>query len=133
MNFAASKRGCVAGATEDLVDPKEYVMRKTILFSLFALLVPAFAAAAEIPAPALLSDSQRCDAGLSFLGSAPETPAAGLLTALSPLAEAQQTAASCCTGLRRACEVVCAPCGGVFEFNCDPRTCQSSCICNICP
>lgn len=109
-------------------------MKKTILFSLFALLLlPAFAAAGEIPAPAPLGDSQGCDAGLSFLGTAPETPAAGILTALSPLAEAQQTAAGCCTGRRLACEAVCAACGGVFEFNCDPRTCQSSCICNICP
>ena len=109
-------------------------MRKTILLSLFALLlVPVFAAAAEIPAPALRVESQECDAGLSFLGAAPETPVAGFLTALSPLAEARQTAASCCTGRRIACQAVCAPCGGVFEFNCDPATCQSSCICNICP
>lgn len=111
-------------------------MKRTILLSLFALLLaPAFAVAAEIPAtaPAPPGDSQGCDAGLSFLGTAPETPAAGILPALSPLAEAQQTAASCCTGRRLACEAVCAPCGGVFEFNCDPRTCQSSCICFICP
>lgn len=109
-------------------------MRKTILLSLFALLLaPAFAVAAEIPAPAPLVESQGCDAGLSFLGAALETPAAGFLTALSPLAEAQQTAASCCTGRRIACQAVCAPCGGIFEFNCDPATCQSSCICNICP
>ena len=111
-------------------------MRKTILLSLFALLlVPTLAAAAEspVPAPAPLDGSQGCDAGLSFLGAAPETPVAGAPTALSPLAEAQQTAASCCTGRRIACQTVCAPCGGVFEFNCDPSTCQSSCICNICP
>lgn len=109
-------------------------MRKTILLSLFALLlVPAFAAAAEVPAPAPLNGSQECDAGLSFLGAAPQTPASGDLAALFPLAEARQTAASCCTGRRIACEAVCAPCGGVFEFNCDPATCQSSCICNICP
>jgi hypothetical protein len=108
-------------------------MRKTILLSLFALLlVPAFANAAEVPAfpPDV---PQGCDTGLSFLGAAPQTPASGDLTALFPLAQAQQTAASCCTGRRLACEAVCAPCGGVFEFNCDPGTCQSSCICNICP
>jgi hypothetical protein len=111
-------------------------MRKTILLSLFALLLaPTLAAAGErpVPAPAPLIESQGCDAGLSFLGAAPETPAAGFLTALSPLAEAQQTAASCCTGRRIACQAVCAPCGGIFEFNCDPATCQSSCICNISP
>ncbi len=108
-------------------------MRKTILLSLFTLLlVPAFAAAAEVPVfPP--DDSQGCDAGLSFLGAAPQTPASGDLTTLFPLAQAQQTAASCCTARRVACQAACSPCGGVFEFNCDPATCQASCICNICP
>jgi hypothetical protein len=110
-------------------------MRKTIQASLFALLlVPSLAAAAAVPMPATApSDNVGCDPGLSFLDAAPFTPATGGL-ALAPQANAkQQVGRACCKGRRIACEAICAPCGGVFEFNCDPATCQSNCICNICP
>lgn len=55
-----------------------------------------------------------------------------LVPALAPQVNGAE-AAGCCTVKRIACQANCRPCGGVFEFNCDPATCQSSCICDICP
>jgi hypothetical protein len=41
---------------------------------------------------------------------------------------------NCCENLFRQCEqVICRDKGGVFEFNCNPDTCQASCICNVFP
>ncbi|HEX6863417.1 MAG TPA: hypothetical protein VF414_11405 [Thermoanaerobaculia bacterium] len=101
-------------------------MKRTILLSLSLLafiLIPGMAAAAET-APAA---PQGCS-DLSFLGAAPLTPA----LALDPIAGAIQTqGGGCCAGKQQQCQSRCAC--GVFEFNCDPATCQSSCICNICP
>ena len=107
-------------------------MRKTIALSLtlFATLcVPGFAA----EDPALPTDTQGCTSDLAFLDAAPTTSAAEALPAHSPMAGAAQKATRCCVAKRVACETACAPCGGVFEFNCDPSTCQSSCLCFICP
>jgi hypothetical protein len=121
-------------ATENIVSTnKEYTMRKTILLSLLALLLVPALAVSETQAPAPAVASQGCDPGLSFLGAVPMTPATGDLQAVSPLAKAGQAGRACCKGRRIACEAVCSPCGGVFEFNCDPATCQASCICNLCP
>ena len=100
-------------------------MKRTILLSLSLLafiLLPGMAAAAET-APAA---PQGCN-DLSFLSAAPLTPA----LALDPIAGAIQTQGGCCTGKLQQCQNRCQC--GVFEFNCDPATCQSSCICNICP
>jgi hypothetical protein len=111
-------------------------MKRTILLSLFALLLlPALAIAessAAVPAPAAAVGSPGCDSGLSFLAAAPVTPAGGALPALSPLANAEQKSASCCTARRITCTAGCAC--GVFEFSCDATAtpCQASCICNIC-
>jgi len=105
-------------------------MKRTILLSLFALLLlPALTSAAS---PAAV-DAQACGSGLSFLTAGPVTPAGGTLPALSPLANAEPKAADCCTAKRIACVAGCARCG-VFEFSCDATAtpCQSSCICNIC-
>lgn len=107
-------------------------MRKTIALSLtlFATLcVSGFAA----ETPALPADTEGCTSDLAFLGAAPMTSAVDALPALSPMTGAEQKASGCCAGKRVACQAICAPCGGVFEFNCDPSTCQSSCICFICP
>lgn len=115
-----------------LFDIKEHTMRKTILLALtlFATLcLPGLAA----EAPALPTDTQGCSSDLTFLGAAPMTSAVEALPALSPMAGVEQKATGCCVGRRVACEAICAACGGVFEFNCDPSTCQSSCICFICP
>ncbi len=110
-------------------------MKRTLLLSLFALLlVPALAVAespAQTPTRALSADSPGCGSALSFLSAAPIRSATADLPALSPLAGAEEKAVSCCTLKRLACQRGCAC--GVFEFNCDPATCQSSCICNICP
>ena len=57
-------------------------------------------------------------------------PALAMAGFSTPAAGQQES--RCCRAKRIACEVGCAPCGGVFEFNCDPATCQSSCICLIC-
>jgi len=111
-------------------------MRKTILTSLFALLlVPglAAAAAAPTPAPSPAAEKAACDPDLSVLGAAPLTPADNGAAAFPGLEGVVQVQGGCCAGKLIACETVCAPCGGIFEFNCDPATCQSSCICNICP
>jgi hypothetical protein len=100
-------------------------MKRTILLSLSLLafvLVPGMAAA-DTPA------AQGCN-DLSFLGVAPMTSAAPAVASLDPLAGAVATQSSCCAGKLQQCQNRCAC--GVFEFNCDPATCQSSCICNIC-
>jgi hypothetical protein len=110
-------------------------MKGTLLLSLFALLLmPALAVSespAQTPTPALSADFSGCDSALSFLNAAPMTSATADLPALSPLAGAEEKAVSCCTLKRLACQRGCVC--GVFEFNCDPATCQSSCICNLCP
>lgn len=99
-------------------------MKRTILLSLSLLaftLIPGLAAAAET-APAAPCDE------LSFLNAAPVTPA----LAFDPIASAMNAqSGGCCAGKQQQCQGRCAC--GVFEFNCDPATCQSSCICNICP
>ena len=100
-------------------------MKRTILLSLSLLvfaLVPGMAAADA-------STAQGCN-DLSFLSAAPMTSAAVAVTSLDPLAGAVATQSSCCTGKLQQCQNRCAC--GVFEFNCDSATCQSSCICNIC-
>ena len=104
--------------------------RKTFLTCiLLALcLFPGVAAAEEAVQAASPTPASGCDA-TSFL--APVAPAAST-PAVNPFAgviEAQQGA--CCFGKLVACNAGCVC--GVFEFNCDPATCQSSCICNICP
>jgi hypothetical protein len=90
-------------------------------------LFPGMAAAEENTQVA--KSAQGCD-DLSFLAAAPalSTPAT---PAMTPLAAADPARRACCFGKRAACEAVCVC--GVFEFNCDPATCQSNCICNICP
>lgn len=96
-------------------------MKRTILLSLLAFaLIPGLAAAAETAPAAPCND-------LSFLDAAPLTPA----LAFDPFAGAIQTQGGCCAGKLQQCQNRCQC--GVFEFNCDPATCQSSCICNICP
>lgn len=98
-------------------------MKRTILLSLSLLafiLLPGMAAAAETAPAAPCND-------LSFLNAAPLTPA----LAFDPFAGAIQTQGGCCAGKLQQCQNRCQC--GVFEFNCDPATCQSSCICNICP
>ena len=99
-------------------------MKRTILLSLGLLafvLIPGMAAAAETAPAAPCND-------LSFLNAAPVTPA----LAFDPIAGAIQTqGGGCCAGKLQQCQNRCQC--GVFEFNCDPATCQSSCICNICP
>lgn len=100
-------------------------MKRTILLSLSLLafvLVPGMAAA-DTPS------AQGCN-DLSFLSAAPMTSAAPAVAALDPLAGAVEAQSSCCSNRLRQCQRNCAC--GVFEFNCDPATCQSSCICNIC-
>jgi hypothetical protein len=110
-------------------------MRKTILASLFALLlVPGLAAAAvaPTPAPAPAAENAACNPSLSGLGASPLTPAdndALAFAGLEGIIEVQSS--SCCQQALRRCRRNC-DCG-VFEFNCDPVTCQSNCICNICP
>jgi hypothetical protein len=99
-------------------------MKRTILLSLGLLtfvLIPGMAAAAETAPAAPCND-------LSFLDAAPLTPA----VAFDPFAGAMQTqGGGCCQGKLQQCQNRCQC--GVFEFNCDPATCDSSCICNICP
>lgn len=100
-------------------------MRKT-LFALTVLtltLIPGMAAAQD-SVPAM------CDAPAFLLTDAgpAATPAAAPFD--SPIA-AQDAQATCCVAKRAACAAACAC--GVFEFNCNPGSCQSSCICNICP
>lgn len=101
-------------------------MKRTIVLSLSLLafvLIPGMASAAET-APAA---PQGCN-DLSFLDAAPLTSA----LAIDPFAGAMQAqAGGCCAGKLQQCQNRCQC--GVFEFNCDPATCQSSCICNICP
>ena len=106
-------------------------MKRTILLSLSLLafvLVPGMAAADTVPA-APAAPAQGCN-DLSFLSAAPVTSAAPAVASLNPLAGAVATQSSCCAGKLQQCQNRCAC--GVFEFNCDPATCQSSCICNIC-
>lgn len=107
-------------------------MKRTILLSLSLLaflLTPGMAAAEPTPAPA----AQGCN-DLSFLSAAPMAPitsAAPAVNNLNPLAGAVEVqGGGCCAGKMVACQAGCAC--GVFEFNCNPATCQSSCICNIC-
>lgn len=92
-----------------------------------ALLVPGVALAAETaanPAPA-----SGCD--LAFLSPAPMTPAGAVApTALEGALPAQSS--NCCVQAQSRCVRNCRA-TGVFEFSCDPTTCQSSCICNIGP
>lgn len=99
-------------------------MKRTILLSLSLLafvLIPGMATAAETAPAAPCND-------LSFLDAAPVTPA----LAFDPIADVIQTqGGGCCAGKLQQCQSRCQC--GVFEFNCDPATCQSSCICNICP
>lgn len=99
-------------------------MKRTILLSLSLLafiLVPGMAVADTA--------AQGCN-DLSFLSAAPVTSAAPAVAALDPLAGAVETQSSCCSAKLRQCQKNCAC--GVFEFNCDAATCESSCICNIC-
>ena len=107
-------------------------MKRTILLSLSLLallLAPGMAAAEQAaPAPAV----QGCN-DLSFLSAAPVTaagPATSAIPNLNPLAGVVEVQGGCCFGKMLACQAGCAC--GVFEFNCNPATCQSSCICNIC-
>jgi hypothetical protein len=104
-------------------------MKRTILLSLSLLallLVPGMAAAEQTAAaPAV----QGCN-DLSFLSAAPVTAASPAIQSLDPLAGVVEVQSGCCAGKLRACQNNCAC--GVFEFNCDSATCQSSCICNIC-
>lgn len=104
-------------------------MKRTILLSLSLLallLAPGMAAAEPTPTPA----AQGCN-DLSFLSAAPATSAAPAVDNLNPLAGVVEVqGGGCCAGKMQACQAGCAC--GVFEFNCDPATCQSSCICNIC-
>jgi hypothetical protein len=102
--------------------------RKTFLTcTLLALcLFPGVAAAEETVQAA--APASGCDA-TSFL--APAAPAAST-PAMNPFAGAiEAQGGACCFGKLVACNAGCVC--GVFEFNCDPATCQSSCICNICP
>jgi hypothetical protein len=104
-------------------------MKRTILLSLSLLallLAPGMAAAEQTaPAPAV----QGCN-DLSFLSAAPVTAASPAMPNLDPLAGVVEAQGGCCAAKLRQCQNNCAC--GVFEFNCDPATCQSSCICNIC-
>lgn len=102
-------------------------MKRTILLSLSLLaftLIPGMAAAAETAPAAPCND-------LSFLDAAPLTPAATALAFASLSGAMQAQSGGCCVGKQQQCENRCQC--GVFEFNCDPASCQSSCICNICP
>jgi hypothetical protein len=106
-------------------------MKKTILLSLALVAflgLPGLAAADTSSAPAVAA--QGCN-DLSFLTAAPVTSTAAA-PALNPLAGVIEVqGGGCCGAKLRQCQSNCAC--GVFEFNCDPATCQSSCICNICP
>lgn len=107
-------------------------MRKTILASLFALLIlPGLAAASAVPAPAPTADNSGCNPSLTVLGATPLTPANNGAVAFAGLEGVVQVQGGCCTGKLNSCEAHCAC--GIFEFNCDPATCQSNCICNLCP
>lgn len=104
-------------------------MKKTIigLCLAAALLVPGFAIAAETSANAAAAPA--CDQNV--LASAPMTPAQAVAPAgLEGALQAQSR--SCCVRAERRCIRNCRA-TGVFEFSCDPTTCQSSCICNIGP
>lgn len=107
-------------------------MKRTILLSLSLLallLAPGMAAAEQTMAAPV---AQGCN-DLSFLSAAPAAPATSAAPAvdhLNPLAGVVEVQGGCCIGKRLACQAGCAC--GVFEFNCNPATCQSSCICNIC-
>lgn len=59
-----------------------------------------------------------------------EAPATGGDLFLPEAQPLQGSTQGCCQGAFRACQANCRP-QGIFEFNCDPDTCQSSCICNI--
>lgn len=107
-------------------------MKRTILLtlSLLALLLAPGMAAADQAAPAPVV--QGCN-DLSFLIAAPLAPVSSAVPALdnlNPLAGVVEVQGGCCAAKMRACQAGCAC--GVFEFNCDSATCQSSCICNIC-
>jgi hypothetical protein len=92
-----------------------------------ALLVPGFAMAAETSANAAAAPA--CD--LNVLASAPMTPAKAVApTGLEGALPAQSS--NCCARAQQRCIRNCRA-TGVFEFSCDPTTCQSSCICNIGP
>lgn len=102
-------------------------MKKLLTLTLFAFLFATGAAFAE-ESPAAVS-AGNCDLAIVLNEEANMTPA--VPAELSPLdgaIEVQQ--GNCCVGLFQACQANCQP-QGVFEFNCNPDTCQSSCICNI--
>jgi hypothetical protein len=88
-------------------------------------LFPGVAAAEETVQAA--APASGCEA-TSFLAPAAPTASTPAVNSFAGMIEAQ---AGCCLGKRLACQAGCAC--GVFEFNCNPATCQSSCICNICP
>jgi hypothetical protein len=103
-------------------------MKRTVLLSLSLLafvLIPGLAAAAET-APA--APAQGCN-DLSFLSTAETTPAVS--PAEDPLGGVVLAQGGCCPAKFQQCQNNCEC--GVFEFNCSPSPCQSSCICNICP
>ena len=89
-------------------------------------LFPGLAAAAETIQ--VMAPAQGCDAMSPV--AAPATPAMST-PAVNPFAGVIEAQGGCCFGKLVACQAGCVC--GVFEFNCDPATCQSSCICNICP
>lgn len=96
-----------------------------LLFALALLLAPGLAAAAETTAAA---------PDLSFLSCPAQGEGAAAAPALS-VVDAEGTLAlapDCCRKAARQCAKNCRE-TGVFEFSCDPATCQSSCICNIGP
>jgi hypothetical protein len=99
----------------------------------FALLLTPGLAAAEstAAAPAVATPD------LAFLSCPAAGTEAAATLAVTPAelegaVAAQAGGPGCCAIAERQCRQNCRA-TGVFEFSCDPTTCQSSCICNIGP
>lgn len=105
--------------------------RSTIfLLTLACLLTPGLVAADPTAAAPAAAD-------LSFLSCPAAGPDAAATLAVTPAklegaVAAQAGSPNCCQIAERQCRQICRL-TGVFEFSCDPATCQSSCICNIGP
>jgi hypothetical protein len=109
-------------------------MKRLTLFTLtaIALLAGSTAIADEAQPQVLFFEAPNCEAPAMTPADValPDSAPAGEDLFLPEAQPLQGSTQGCCQGAFRSCQANCAP-AGVFEFNCDPDTCQSSCICNI--
>lgn len=110
-------------------------MKRRFLFTLtaFALLAGSTAIADEAQPQVLFLEAANCEAPAmtpADVALPDGAPAAGDDLFIPEAQPLQGSTEGCCQGAFRACQANCRP-AGVFEFNCDPDTCESNCICNI--